>query len=383
MVVKYRIGVDVRCLNNPITGIGRYTSEVLRRLIKMGHEWFLYSPGSLRANDWSNFQNVQIRNGEKPSGYQSFLWMQTMVPYYSAKDSLDLFWSPAHRLPFFLSSKITKVVTIHDLVWKFFPETMLPLTYWLDRFFMPRAVEQADSIIAVSLCTAKDMVNEFPFTRGKIFPIPLGVSLSAKAKPRCFLQKMGISNPYFLFVGTIEPRKNLIRLLDAYSQLKDTDKNKATLVIAGATGWGGVDIIKAAKKLGINNRVLVLGYVNDEELATLYAHAEFLAMPSLYEGFGLPLIEAMSHGTPVLTSNCASMPEVAGGAGLLVNPKDIGSISNGIALMLEDGAVKRALSDQCKNNLKRFSWDAAAEETLKIFEKSILVKKFGISFNAD
>lgn len=376
---KYRIGVDVRCLNGPITGIGRYTIEVLDRLIRMGHEWFLYTSGSLQNDEWVNLRNVQIRAGEKPAGYPSFLWMQSMVPYYSLRDDIDLFWSPAHRLPFFLSNEIAKVVTIHDLVWKFFPETMLPATYWLDRIFMPRAVKQADSIIAVSTCTAKDLIQEYPFVGNKVFPISLGVSLSTLAQPKSQLKTIGINRPYFLFVGTIEPRKNLVRLLEAYALLRESDKNRAMLVIVGASGWGGIDIIEIINKLDLSNRVIVLGRIDDVQLATLYAHAEFLAMPSLYEGFGLPLIESMAFGVPVLTSDCASMPEVAGSAGLFVNPRDVGLISDGLKLMLNDGAEKRVLSAQCKNNIERFSWDSTAKNTLKIFEKSILDKKSRIS----
>jgi len=134
------------------------------------------------------------------------------------------------------------------------------------------------------------------------------------------LASLGIVKPYVLFVGTLEPRKNLRRLLGAWAGLPAALRQSHQLVIAGGKGWGGVDVPQLVQALGLGDTALVLGYVSDAQLAGLYAHARFLAMPSLYEGFGLPLVESMAHGVPVLTANCSAMPEVAGDAGVLVNP---------------------------------------------------------------
>ena len=146
------------------------------------------------------------------------------------------------------------------------------------------------------------------------------------------------------------------------------------LAIAGGSGWGGVDVAIIARKYGVQDRVRVLGYVSEEQLATLYTHALFLAMPSLYEGFGLPLIEAMSRGIPVLTSNCASMPDVAGDAGLLVDPHDVASISRGLSEFLCDNTKISALASRAIANAARFCWERAAKETLQVFDEAIARK---------
>lgn len=370
----YRIGVDASLLSEPITGIGRYTYEILGRLIPMGHEWFLYSHRPLVVGSWK-FNNVHLRTGNIPKRLLRMLWVQSVMPLQAARDRVDLFWSPTHRLPSLLPARIARVVTIHDLVWKHAGETMRPLSRWLDATLMPEAVRLADRVITVSAHTAEDLLKEIPKAQGKIHSIPLGVSQLAPATSRESLASLGLDEPYFLFVGTLEPRKNLARLLEAFSRLPSNLKQCAVLAIAGGPGWGGVDVNMIAEKFGIKDRVRILGYVSEEQLATLYAHALFLAMPSLYEGFGLPLLEAMSRGTPVLTSNCASMPEVTGDAGVLVDPHDANSISQGLSMLLGNGMQRNILACRAMANAERFSWDRAAEETLQIFNDAITARR--------
>ena len=303
------------------------------------------------------------------------LWAQSVMPFRAWRDEIDLFWSPAHRLPSLLPTRVARVVTVHDLVWKHAGETMRPMSRWLDSILMPEAVRLADRVITVSGHTAEDLLREMPNARGKVFPIPLGTSFLAPAASRESLTSLGLTEPYFLFVGTLEPRKNLTRLLEAFARLPDSLRSRAVLAIAGGKGWGGVDVATIAERFGIGDRVRVLGYVDDSQLATLYTHALFLAMPSLYEGFGLPLLEAMSHGTPVLTSNCASMPEVAGDAGMLVDPCDVDSVAHGLSELLSHDARRNALACLAKPHAASFSWDRAAEDTLRIFDDAIGARK--------
>jgi glycosyltransferase involved in cell wall biosynthesis len=201
--------------------------------------------------------------------------------------------------------------------------------------------------------------------------VPLGASLAVNAASFEMLKEHDINRPYFLFLGTLEPRKNLIRLLTAYSHLSDSIKDQATLVIAGGKGWGGIDINDTVDDLGLAKYVRILGYVDESILATLYAHALFLAMPSLYEGFGLPLVEAMVRGTPVLTSNNSSMPEVAGNAGLLIDPLDTQSIKNGLEELISNHNFREALADNARANVTRFNWDNAAKQLVSVFETAI------------
>ena len=185
------------------------------------------------------------------------------------------------------------------------------------------------------------------------------------------LSTLGIDSPYFLFVGTLEPRKNLKRLLKAYSLLDTNIRNLAQLVIAGGKGWGRVDLAGSVKELGLEDRVVLTGYVNETQLATLYAHARFLAMPSIYEGFGLPVIEAMSFGVPVLTSNQSSLPEVAGDACVLVDPFDVASITTGLSSLLGNERYRDLLACSAVSNAKRFTWQNAANQMWTVFEEAV------------
>jgi glycosyltransferase involved in cell wall biosynthesis len=371
---KYRIGVDASLLSEQVTGIGRYTYEILSRLVPMGHEWFLYSHRPLVVGNW-NFENVHLRAGNVPKRLLRMLWLQSVMPFQANRDRVDLFWSPAHRLPTLIPARIARVVTIHDLVWKHAGETMRPMSRWLDAMLMPEAVRLADRIITVSAHTATDLLREMPNAQGKVYSIPLGVSSLAPAASRESLASLGLVEPYFLFVGTLEPRKNLVRLLEAFSRLPDSLRYSAVLAIAGGNGWGGVDVATIARKYGVQDRVRVLGYMSEEQLATLYTHALFLAMPSLYEGFGLPLIEAMSRGISVLTSNCSSMPEVAGDAGILVAPNDVDAIAQGLLKLLSNNEQRGVLASRAIANSERFSWTRAAENTMKTFDDAIAVRQ--------
>ncbi|MGB9713139.1 glycosyltransferase family 4 protein [Dissulfurimicrobium hydrothermale] len=372
----YRIGVDARILSERITGIGRYTYEMLAVLVDRGHKWFLYSHRPLVVGDWSQ-SNVQLRTANLPEAINlprrmlRLAWAQSVLPWWANQDDIDLFWAPGHRLPYYLPRRIARVVTIHDLVWKHAGETMRPFARWLDAKQMPAAVRIADRVITVSGHTAQDLVAEMPEAKNKVRVVHLGAPALHPTASRGSLKSIGIDRPYFLFVGTLEPRKNLYRLLEAYATLPEGIKNSILLVIAGGKGWGGVDAQAVSSRLGLNRSVHILGYVSDEMLSTLYAHALFLAMPSLYEGFGLPLLEAMARGTPVLTSNCSSMPEVAGDAGLLVDPHDVGSIAKGLLALLTDETLRRNLAQRAKVNAQRFSWQKAADATLQIFDEAI------------
>ena len=366
----YRIGVDARQLSTQVSGIGRYNVEVLSRMVEMGHEWFLYSHRPLLLGDWDR-PKVHVRTAGISHTYLRMLWSQTVMPWWARQDGLDLFWSPLHRLPLVMPPGLARVVTIHDLVWRHAGQTMRPLNRWLDQSLMPQAVGTADRVVAVSASTAADIEREMPFAAGRVRTIHLGAAELGEPGPRESLAELGLSGPYFLFVGTLEPRKNLGRLLDAWSRQPPGLGGGAVLAVAGGAGWGGVDVKAMVLRHGLEKRVRVLGFVSDQQLATLYAHALFLAMPSLYEGFGLPLLEATSRGVPVLTSDIASMPEVAGDAGLLVSPLDVNSIAKGLTQMLEDPKFRSELARRAVSNGQRFSWDRSARRTMEVFEEAI------------
>jgi len=172
-------------------------------------------------------------------------------------------------------------------------------------------------------------------------------------------------------VGTLEPRKNLRRLLEAYSLLSDTIRDKYSLIIVGGKGWGNEDINSITEQLNIKKFVKVLGYLSNKELVKAYSQAYLFVMPSLYEGFGLPVLEAMSLGIPVVTSNTSSLPEIVGDTAILVNPESVSSIKNGIEEVLMDYKLRQKLSKATLERSKLFSWNKASKETLSLFEQAL------------
>lgn len=361
-----KIAVDARILSEPITGIGRYTHEVLSRLIGYGHEWYLYSHRPIIVGEWDH-PNVTVRTLNVSGRTMRMIWAQTYLPYLAACDKVDLFWSPAHRIPKFLPRSIPSVVTIHDLVWLHAGSTMRITSKWLDSLLMPSAIISSKAVISVSAATTRDLISNFSEHSTKFFTIPLGVN-NHNLEPK-FISDLDLipKNPFILFVGTLEPRKNLNCLIEAFAKAIKLISPDINLVIAGGLGWGGINPKKIAIELGIGNRVNMLGYVSEAQLQGLYSRAIFLAMPSLYEGFGLPILEAMSNGIPVLTSNISSMPEIAGDAAIFVNPYDVNSIADGLVKLASDQGLRNSLSNAGIQISKQYSWEDSARKTEKLF----------------
>ena len=375
-----KIGVDARLLSRPLSGIGRYTLEMCKSLSKIdGLALHLYSPAPVKPEFFSeiSFENYRFKNLE--SGILRQLWSETYLPMWARQDDVDVFWGPAHRLPRLLPKSMPCVVTIHDLVWKHAGETMRPLSRKLEQYQMPHAVRMADYVVADSEATALDVAEEFTFAKDKLAIVPLGSSFVGGEEPAQLPGELEIDFPYILFVGTLEPRKNLARLLSAYAALGPDVKAQAKLVIVGAEGWGGVDILETIAQLEMEKNVKLIGYSDDAILTTLYANALFLVMPSLYEGFGLPLVEAMTHGTPVLTANNSSMPEVAGDAGLLVEATDVDAITAGLEQLITDIPLRNRLAANARINARRFDWDRSAQKIAQIFECVISLRAQRVS----
>ncbi len=369
-----RIGIDARLLAEPVTGIGRYTAELSRELVRLEGDFRFYTPKPPVVSGWEGFSS-SLRFAHFPGRVGKMVWSQTLLPYWAARDRVDLFWGPTHRLPRLLPASIARVVTIHDLVWKYAAATMRPLSRLLEQRLMPEAVRLADRVMADSQSTANALEDAFPESRGKVRVVPLGATWLGPPDSIASLAVLGIDRPYFLFVGTLEPRKNLRRLLAAFAALPHDLRETALLVVAGGQGWGGVDLDALRAEHLLERQVVVTGYVSDAQLATLYAHARFLAMPSLYEGFGLPIVEAMQYGTPVLVSDSSSLPEVAGDAGMLVDPREERSITEALAVLIKEDAARDSLAGRAKENSEKFSWVRAAREAMEVFAEAVAERR--------
>ena len=363
-----RIAVDARPLIAPKTGIGRYLAELLQRMLQHStHQWFLYGPQpswempgpsrEMHPTALAAVPNVIVRT----PNLLGELHAQVLFPRWAALDRADIFWSPRHRVPLRLSTPA--VVTIHDLVWKHEPNTMKTLNWLLERVTMPSSITRASHLIAVSHATKCSIKRYFPEAANKTTVVHAGSFATASGIPDA-----RATQPFGLFVGTVEPRKNLERLLEAFARIKDDVQHDLHLV--GGKGWRMPKPSALIRSNGLESRVRQLGALEDEDLLRQYAGCDFVAMPSLYEGFGLPIIEAMSFGKPVLTGNTSAMPEIAGDAGLFVDPTSTEDIARGLQRMMTDSALRSRLAAAARQRASDFSWDRAAAETIRVIESA-------------
>jgi glycosyltransferase involved in cell wall biosynthesis len=246
---------------------------------------------------------------------------------------------------------------------------------WLGEWtFMRRAIRNADRIVSVSSATKEAILSVYPWAETKIAVVYPGCTPLHSENPHKTLVRHGIDRPFALFVGTLEPRKNLNNLLKSFALLPQAVRSNLLLVIAGGQGWRLGDLQVEIGNLKITSDVRVTGFVSDAELGALYQSAKFLTMPSLYEGFGLPIVEANSAGIPALTSNSSSMPEVGGDAALLVDPLSVDSIAHGLNRLATDATLHAKLTSAAKINATRFDWRASAVSLANVFEETIRLR---------
>jgi glycosyltransferase involved in cell wall biosynthesis len=343
----------------------------LAELIPGRHEWYLYSDSPFEST-LSSLPNVVVRFGKaKPSSLAGMYYSQALYRSWSRRDQVELFWSPRHHLPVALDERIPQVVTIHDLVWKRFPETMPWQARMLESVLMPVALRQAATIVCVSNFTASEVAHFWPQYEDKCVVVR---SAATRLNSVDEDSPAGMQ-PYILFVGTLEPRKNLRRLLRAFSTLVHENRIVENLVIAGGEGWGEVELAPLIKGLGIDARAFQTGRMNDAQLGRLYRGARCLVMPSLYEGFGLPVLEAMQYGVPAVVSGGGALQEIAGSGALFVDPASEQSIAQAIELLMTDSRLHSKLSMMARSQAAQFSWGESAEQLLGLFEAASSVDK--------
>ena len=296
------------------------------------------------------------------------MWTITSLSLDLLKNrSLDVFFTPTHYLPIFASKK--SVVSILDVSYFYFPELFKKKDLIQLKKWTKYSAKKSAKILTISESSKSDIIKEYGVSEDKVRVIYPGISTNSavnnKLKMEELEKKFGIKNKYILFVGTIQPRKNITRLIEAYSKI-DSDVN---LVIVGRRGWHYEEIFKAPEKYNVKDKVLFLENVTDEELPALYKNAEFFILPSLYEGFGIPVLEAMNYGTPVITSNISSLPEVGGDAALYVDPNDTMDIAEKMKKLLGDKNLRSELIAKGKKQVEKFSWEKSARQTLEVLEE--------------
>jgi glycosyltransferase involved in cell wall biosynthesis len=384
-----RIGIDCRTILNPGSGeragVGHYTYFLVKNLISINQEdqiiLFFNSliPKEAAENFVGSHSNVEIKffPFHKYRHYLPIVYSHILVSSFLAEQKLDLYHNPANIIP--LRYKGKSIITIHDLaIYKnagWFP-SKLSSRLFSTKLLIPSSIEKAAKIIAVSENTKNDLREIFKIPENKIEVIYEGVELVSedKIKDSNYLKnKFKISGNYILYLGTIEPRKNIAGLLRAYKELRirNPELNNLQLVIAGSKGWkyGKVfELIEDVNKQFGKEVIKYMGYVSAEDKLALMTNALCFVYPTFYEGFGLPVLEAMAQGTPVISSDISSIPEIVGNAGILINPYKISELSEALKKILTDKSLRERLSAAGRERAKEFNWQKCAEETLKVYK---------------
>jgi glycosyltransferase involved in cell wall biosynthesis len=369
-----KIGIDARPLIGSQTGIARYFHEMLRALARVDrrHEFILYAPRPLAFQPPNNRWRTHIDQGLWPTS--GVVWLQVYGRRLVERDHVDLFWGAHFLLPLRLTRRIPALLTVYDLVPFLLPRTMVVGNYVALRILLPSSLARAQYVITISRTTALDLERKLRIPPEKISVIPPGVAPQfgprgpEETRTRT-ANTWGIVKPYLLFVGTLEPRKNLVTLLKAYALLPPAVRKRWILVAAGAEGWKTSSIRAAAEPLEAEGQVRFLGYVPDAELPWLYAGATALVFPSRYEGFGMPVIEAMASGLPVLASDIPVTREVAGDAALFVPPLDAQGWARAMEQVIQDGRARASLREHGLERAGQYSFDRSAGLFLDIFNR--------------
>ena len=371
-----RIGIDTRLVHyRRAGGIAQYTLRLLDALLKLG------GPDRLVAlHHYRDRRSALLEGGSRAGplrGHPLFTpphhrLEQWTLPIELLPARLDVLHSPDFIPPF--RRRCPAVITVHDLAFKLYPQllTAESAAYYGQ---IERAVASAEQIIAVSEATRQDLLRLLHADAQKITVVyeaadPLYRPRDDAAAVQQILRAYGLEAPFVLAVGTIEPRKNLLMLLRAFRGLLNRDPYCATLVIAGPRGWLADDVAALHAKLELGDQVRFLGAVPAGDLSALYGVAELFVSPSLYEGFGLPVVEAMACGAPVLVSNVSSLPEVAGDAGLCLPPDDVDGWAEAMRRVLNDPELRTTMRAQSLRQAGRFSWERAARESLAVYQKA-------------
>ena len=368
-----RVGILGYGLDRPTTGIARYTLEVMAalRTHEPGVRPVLLRPFPQPVAGEDPAATVRLRGTARLPAMLAAGPVQ--IAAVARRARLDVVHDSTGVAPFFVPRAVggfARVVTIHDAVPLLYPETQTRLTNLLFRRYIPHALPFVDRVIADSQATKRDLVRLYGLPDERVSAVLLGVadgfSPRAALEIEPVLVRHGIAGPYVLAVGSLEPRKNLPALFEAFAGLRAAGLPHR-LVVVGRTAWKAAPIFRRLEELGLGDAVVLTGYVADADLPALYAGAACFVFPSLYEGFGLPPLEAMACGTPVVASNAASIPEVVGDAALSVDPRDGDALGRAIQRVLEDPTLAADLRRRGLARATHFSWRRTAAEHAAIY----------------
>lgn len=365
------------------TGIGIYAYNIIKRVIDIYKEGLfeisVFDFFSIKGNRskilqiFDGTQNLSIKafNFLPYTVYSGYQDLFRIFPYnYLFNTKADV----SHFFNFFIPNNIKSktIVTVYDMVYKFYPETMNKKNYKILDKNLQRSCRDADLILTISENSRKEIVEFMDVPHDKIrivYPaadIDIFYSREETHTKNILKNKYNLDSDYILYLGALEPRKNITTLINAFKIVSERNRY-INLVISGPRGWLYEDIFKLVKDLNIEDRVIFTGYVAEEDKPAIYAGALAFVFPSFYEGFGIPPLEAMACGTPVIVSNTSSLPEVVGDAGILINPMDIESLAFEIDRLINDQALRKNYIEKGLERAENFSWDDSAKKVVDIY----------------
>ncbi|MBA4318284.1 MAG: glycosyltransferase family 1 protein [Flavobacterium sp.] len=367
-----KIGIITDIIDDNAAGLGTYARNLVENIVKIDMENKYVLVHNRESNDSVYKRRDEIIIPTKKDSLRRGWRKIFKMPKILEKSSLELVHEPVQLGPFFLKSRFKKVITIADLVPLRFSKTQPLVSQIAHKIGLPLMIRKVDAIIAISENTKRDLIEFFNLDEKIIHVIYLGANeifrkIDNKEEIKRFKQKHDINYPFLLFVGTLEPRKNIENIIRALDLLKK-DKFTGKLIIIGKKGWKYESIFNIIKLLRIENDVKILSNISDAELVFFYNCTELLMYPSLYEGFGLPILEAMSCGCPVLTSGISSMPEVGGLAAVYIkNPTNSKEIAEKAMEIIKDDKLRENMISEGFIQAKKFSWKKCAEETVAVY----------------
>jgi glycosyltransferase involved in cell wall biosynthesis len=384
-----RIAVDYTAAVNQTAGIGRFVRSLIKGVVDIDqrNQYLLVHarPNEDAVLDFPTASNVSRRQLPISERLLTILWHRANLPLPVDvfTGTVDLFHSPDFVLPPLRGTK--SILTVHDLAFLLFPECAHEaLREYLLRV-VPRSARRASFIVADSENTANDVICLLGVSPERVAVVPGGVDprfqpVTDPERLRMMRRLLGVETaPYVLFVGVIEPRKNLQGLIQAFELIKKRYRLPHKLVVVGRKGWLSDGIYEKYEQSQVRQDIVFPGFIPDEDLPTLYSAASALSMPSFYEGFGLPLLEAMACGTPVVASNAASLPEVVGDAAPQVDPNDIDALAEALAQVLTDDTLRAVNRARGLERAAQFSWQAAAQKLLEVYERVGADAKVGVA----
>ena len=372
-----RVGIDYTAAIRQGGGIGRYARSLVRGLTKVGtaHSYrLLFAGGAPRDKDEKWPPNFRLISLPLSDYWMTVLWQRLRVPLWADlfTGPVDLFHSPDFVLPPLRRAK--SILTVHDLSFLRHPECYEAAFREYLESAVSRSVGRADLVLADSESTRQDLIELLAVDSSRVEVLYSGVEkrfhpIEDEVSLAGVREQYGLPERFILSVGTLQPRKNYERLIEAYGCLIDRIDLDVMLVIAGGKGWLYERIFRRVDELGLSEKILFLGFFADDDLPTLYSLADLFVFPSLYEGFGLPPLEAMACGTPVVSSNASSLPEVVGGAAEMVDPLDVDGLAEAMFRVLSEGDLRAEMV--CKGLIRacQFTWEGAARDLLHYYQR--------------